>query len=185
MSPLRAGLPSRPSSCLPQSRSLPRRGEFELAVRGYRLVPGRMAKAVALVLPPVELVGGLMLAFGVAVVAVGAVLGSCLVVFVLAVSANLARGRSIDCGCLGSTAARRITWWTVVRNLVLLAATVVVVVDGSRALSLSSLDWGAAGKGPSSGDAFADLAVGTLLVLSVLVVEESWHIRGLMVRSER
>ena len=43
-----------------------------------------------------------------------------LVVFTLAVAINLFRGRrEIDCGCFSSELKQRLSWWLVVRNVVL------------------------------------------------------------------
>jgi hypothetical protein len=47
-------------------------------------------------------------------------------VFACAAATNLLRGRIVDCGCFGPVGERRITWWTVARNLVLAGAAAVV-----------------------------------------------------------
>src|SRR5437763_4227874 len=115
---------------------LPRRAEFIAAVRSYELVPDSVGALVGRLLPPVEVAAGLLLALGLAVRPVAALLGAFLVVFSGAVAVNLLRGRTIDCGCFGPVAQRKITWATVARNGILIAAAALVVAEGPTALAL-------------------------------------------------
>ena len=118
---------------------LPRRAEFEAAVRGYRLVPERAVPSIARWLPVVELVAGALLLLGLGTAAVAALLGAFLVVFTGAVAINLARGRAIDCGCYGAGPARTIGWPTLVRNLGLLAMAVFVTAEAPAAFGLDAV----------------------------------------------
>lgn len=160
---------------------LPRLGEFEGAVRNYRLLPARLVHPVAVALPAGELVGGLLLAVGLATPAVALAVAGLLVVFAAAVSVNLARGRSIDCGCFGSVAAKRITWATVARNIGLAGLAVVVAFIDPRALSLDAVAFGTAGA-VSHVDALA-LAIATIAGLAALaLVNATLDYRSLLER---
>lgn len=100
--------------------------EFERAVANYQLVPAGVSSEVAKVLPWLEAGVAVLLGFGLAVEPVAAATALLLTVFTVAVSVNLARGRRIDCGCLGGVVPRQITLATVGRNLALAAIAVYV-----------------------------------------------------------
>ncbi|MEP6742220.1 MAG: MauE/DoxX family redox-associated membrane protein [bacterium] len=80
--------------------------------------PPAAAPAVALVLPFVELAIAIGLLFSkttaFSCIAAIVVLG----VFVLAISVNLARGRTHDCHCFGQLYSRPLGWSTLVRNII-------------------------------------------------------------------
>jgi putative oxidoreductase len=76
---------------------------FAHEIHNYALLPGVAINAMALVLPWVEIVCGLALFLGVARRSSARILGVLLVVFVIALSINLARGKPVDCGCFGTS----------------------------------------------------------------------------------
>jgi uncharacterized membrane protein YphA (DoxX/SURF4 family) len=97
---------------------------FEGVVANYRLLPQLAVRPVAYLLPPTELLLGLAVLFGVAHAEWAA--AGLLAVFALAISVNLARGRShIDCGCFNSALKQPLRWSLVVRNagMILLLAS--------------------------------------------------------------
>lgn len=150
---------------------LPRRSEFEAAVRAYGLMPRRLVRPVARLLPPLELAGGLLLGLGMATTFVASLLAAALTLFGIAVAVNLARGRTIDCGCFGWIAERRITWLTVARNLVLIAGAVTAAVGGANALAIDQLVGNSQGEMTAS-RGIAWLLVGTLITFLALLGNE-------------
>jgi uncharacterized membrane protein YphA (DoxX/SURF4 family) len=78
---------------------------FAEAIWNYRLAPAWLVHPAALVLPWLELLCGLALILGLWVRAAGAWAGTLLLVFVAALSINLARGHPVDCGCFHTQAA--------------------------------------------------------------------------------
>ncbi len=78
---------------------------FAHMVYNYRLVPGAFVNLMALAMPWVELLAGLALILGIWTRTSAALVGALLLVFVLAISINLARGNAIDCGCFDVSAA--------------------------------------------------------------------------------
>ena len=60
---------------------------------------------MALVMPWLELLAGLALILGVWTRASAGLVGALLLVFIAAISLNLARGNAIDCGCFDVSAA--------------------------------------------------------------------------------
>jgi putative oxidoreductase len=76
---------------------------FAHEIHNYRLVPGAAVNAIALVLPWLEVMTGVALFLGIARRTAAQVLGVLLLVFIVALSINLARGRPVDCGCFGTS----------------------------------------------------------------------------------
>ncbi len=100
---------------------------FAHEIHNYALVPGVAINAMALVLPWIEIVSGLALFVGIARRTSARILGVLLVVFVIALSINLARGKPVDCGCFGTstvekTQAERLRdmKWAIARDIGLL-----------------------------------------------------------------
>jgi len=89
-------------------------------ISNYRLLPRMLVVPAATLLPPLELVLGLLLLVGVAQgwAALGTI--GLLAVFAAAMGINRRRGRAhIDCGCGQSFLAQTLSWTLVARNAVL------------------------------------------------------------------
>ncbi len=80
---------------------------FAHMIYNYRLVPGAFVNLMALAMPWLELLAGLGLILGVWTRASAGLVAALLLVFVVAIAVNLARGNAIDCGCFDVTAANR------------------------------------------------------------------------------
>lgn len=158
---------------------LPRRAQFEDAVRGYRLVPDRLAPPIARWLPVVELAAGALLLLGLGTAPVAALLAAFLVVFTGAVAINLARGRAIDCGCHGAGPSRTIGRPTLVRNLGLLVMAVVVTAEAPAAFALDSTLGLGSRQDVSSRNALGLLVAATVAVLSFSFAREALDLRRL------
>lgn len=94
-----------------------------LAMHGYRLAPGFLERPVAYGLPWLEVALGAMLLLGLATRFAGLAVALLCAIFLAAMSQALVRGLAIGCGCFGS-AASRLSWLDLVRDLPLLAAGV-------------------------------------------------------------
>lgn len=94
--------------------------EFADVIAGYRIVPYWGVNPMAVLMPWVELVSGVLLLAGVrsksAVLTVGAMLG----MFILALVYVLVADIPIGCGCFTSL-EDDVSWWTVARDLCWLA----------------------------------------------------------------
>jgi uncharacterized membrane protein YphA (DoxX/SURF4 family) len=82
---------------------------FAHEIFNFRLMPVSLVNAAALWLPWVEMLSGLALILGIWRKLSAVFLGALLVVFVAALSINLARGRAVDCGCFGSSKTPKTT----------------------------------------------------------------------------
>ena len=80
---------------------------FAHMIYNYRLLPAGLINVSSLVMPWVELVCGVVLILGVWRRPALAIIGLMVVVFIIAISINLARGNAIDCGCFNVSLANR------------------------------------------------------------------------------
>src|SRR5581483_7276646 len=83
-------------------------------IYNYKIVPWALINPMALIMPWLELLCGVALVLGIWKGAARTLIGAMLVVFIVAISINLARGNAIDCGCFnvadaGKTYEQRIT----------------------------------------------------------------------------
>ena len=80
---------------------------FAHMIYNYRLVPGTLVNLMALVMPWFELLAGLALILGIWTRVSTGLVGALLLVFIAAISLNLARGNAIDCGCFDVSQANK------------------------------------------------------------------------------
>ena len=80
---------------------------FAHMIYNYRIVPGTFVNVLALVMPWFELLAGLALILGIWTRTSAALVGALLLVFIVAISLNLARTNAIDCGCFDVAAANK------------------------------------------------------------------------------
>lgn len=110
---------------------------FVQVVLAYNVLPKRLARLFATLVPWIEAVISVLLVVGLATRAAAIVCGLLLASFIVAIGINLARGRTeLDCGCFGPTHRQKISGGLVVRNiaLVLLSVQVALFADGYFAL---------------------------------------------------
>ncbi len=117
---------------------------FAHMIYNYRLLPGALVNVLALVLPWVELLAGLTLILGVWKKEAAVVAAVLLLVFIVAIGINLARGHAVDCGCFDVSSAGKSRdellaemKWVLLRDvgLLLLAGQVLIaerVASGRR-----------------------------------------------------
>jgi hypothetical protein len=147
---------------------------FAAVVENYRILPRLLAAPVAYVLPVVELAVALALLVPVTRPAAAGAAAILLGVFALAIGINVRRGRlTIDCGCFRSTHRQRISWWMVLRNLLLMALALTCLADATaRVLGLADFALGAFG----AAALFAlYLSVGTVTQPPPRRYEENYH----------
>ena len=97
--------------------------EFAETIASYRMVPYWGVNAMAVAMPWIELVSGILLVCGIRVRSAIVVIGSLLVMFALGIAVNLIWKAPIDCGCF-HTLGDTINWKTLVRDLIWIAMAV-------------------------------------------------------------
>jgi len=73
--------------------------DFAYIVYNYKLLPDIFINLFAFILPWIEMISGIFLVTGIFRRASSLMLSFLLLVFIIAISANLARGLNFDCGC--------------------------------------------------------------------------------------
>ena len=111
---------------------------FAEALWNYQLAPAWLVHPAALTLPWLELLCGLALCLGLWTRAAAAWITALLLVFLAALSINLARHHPVDCGCfrtqtVARSADERVAdmRWAVLRDLGLLALAAQVLAAGA------------------------------------------------------
>ena len=113
---------------------------FAVAVYNYKLVPGSFINLVAITLPLLELVCGILLIIGLFPRAAALILSILLILFFSALSISLYRGIDISCGCFTlSTTADKINISYMVRDLLVLAMSLQIVFFDENLLSIEGL----------------------------------------------
>lgn len=95
--------------------------EFAEAVYNYRILPDALVNVLAVVLPWIELIVGILLVAG---FLVGGSLFICvflMTVFLGAMAVTLIRGIDVQCGCFSLDAGEPITYLTLFRDSLILA----------------------------------------------------------------
>ena len=101
---------------------------FARSIANYRLLPEVFINLMAVVLPWIEVLCGLLLIFGQWIRSAALVSGFLLVVFVIAVSITLVRGLDIHCGCFNTNAGRKVGMKLLGEDLLLLGMSSVLVL---------------------------------------------------------
>jgi uncharacterized membrane protein YphA (DoxX/SURF4 family) len=111
---------------------------FAEALWNYQLTPAWLVHPAALTLPWLELLCGLALCLGLWTRAAAGWLAALLLVFVTALSINLARNHPVDCGCFQTQASARGAdqrvadmRWAILRDLGLLALAAQILAAGA------------------------------------------------------
>ncbi|SDB55364.1 Methylamine utilisation protein MauE [Desulfonatronum thiosulfatophilum] len=97
--------------------------EFAETIASYQLAPYWSVNFLAIFMPWLELVCGVLLVVGFRAKSAVTIIGGLLVVFTVAVTINLWRGSPIPCGCFTSV-DDPISWRTAVRDVIWVAMTV-------------------------------------------------------------
>jgi hypothetical protein len=143
---------------------------FILVVLEYRILPPRLGRVFARLVPQLELFAALLLLSGIAVRLAGALTSLLLLSFIVAISINIARGRNLDCHCFGKETRRQIGWNTLVQDGALLGLSAITLATASEWLTPEP--WsvlrlfgmaGAASSGPFLGCAAISLCAAPLL----------------------
>jgi hypothetical protein len=95
-------------------------------------VPAGVAPLVAMSLAPLELASAVLLLTTDLAVTVGAVLAIVLLAaFTAGIVVNLLRGKRVECHCFGAMSTKPLSWWSVVRNVVLMALAALTLGGGT------------------------------------------------------
>ena len=109
---------------------------FSQSIYNYKLMPDFFINFLAIAIPWIELVAGILLVFGISVKENSAILSGLLVVFIIAVAISLARGLDIDCGCFGTVEGSKVGLMKILENVGLVLLGLLLIKFDSKYLSL-------------------------------------------------
>jgi putative oxidoreductase len=123
---------------------LPDPGQFAQVIMRYDIVPADLAPYAAVLVPALETLLGLLLVIGYRVRAAALIAAAMMLAFGAFIAANVARGRSFDCGCfelgrLGIEFGETVSVGLVARDLLLAAGFALVACAQRHLYSLEYL----------------------------------------------
>jgi uncharacterized membrane protein YphA (DoxX/SURF4 family) len=115
---------------------------FALDVATYEILPLSLINLMAIILPWIELVAGILLVVGYKTRAAAWMISGMMVIFIVAVALALAKGLDMSCGCFASQAAQDadpISMLTIWRDTGWLVLSVYVLLFEKRPLGVDRL----------------------------------------------
>lgn len=128
---------------------------FERALRSYEVIPQRAIPILVVAVPAAELVFGTLQWIVLLQPMIGIAMAAMLVVFTALLLRTLMTGRQADCGCFGSALPEKVSWFSILRNVVLIGLALV----GALAAT------GAAGGGTAAAG-LTGLGVGVIILVA-------------------
>ncbi|MFN5309641.1 MAG: MauE/DoxX family redox-associated membrane protein [Candidatus Kapaibacterium sp.] len=115
--------------------------EFAKNVANYHIPPYSLTNIVALTLPWLEFVVGLLLLFGVRVKAASILTSGMLIMFIILIASAMIRGFNISCGCFSQSDAAvaevsTVGWKKIFEDIGLLLCSIYLTYFPQSALSL-------------------------------------------------
>lgn len=109
---------------------------FSQSIYNYRLIPNEIVNLLAISLPWIELISGILLFFGISVRENSAIIGTLLLVFIIAVAISMLRGLDIDCGCF--VKGSPVGWKKIGENLLMTIICLALLVFDSKLFTLNT-----------------------------------------------
>lgn len=107
---------------------------FSKIIYNYKLLPDIFIYLPALILPWLELIAGIFLIFGILKKGSAAILTLMLGIFIMAISINLFRGLSFDCGCfstLSGTGSHN-PYILLLRDILLVIPGIIILTENKK-----------------------------------------------------
>ena len=113
-------------------------GAFAIDIATYQILPLAVINLMAIVLPWVEIVTGIMLIVGFRTRAAALLVAGMMVMFTVAIIIALGKGLDMSCGCFASQGASEdpISWRTIVRDAGWLCLALYVLILDRRPLGV-------------------------------------------------
>jgi putative oxidoreductase len=99
---------------------------FTQEIDNYQMLPYLLVTLLAVILPWVEVMCGILLIFGKWLRGASLILMAMNIVFIIAISAALLRGLDISCGCFGAGASEKVGIRKIVEDIIFLAGAAFV-----------------------------------------------------------
>lgn len=112
---------------------------FADSIYNYKIFPLFSVNTMAILIPWIEFVSGLLLIFGVALKENAFIINIFLIGFIVLITVSLFRGLNIDCGCFSTTGGGTIGIQKIVEDVLLLLLGIQIFLFPSEELTLNSL----------------------------------------------
>lgn len=109
---------------------------FSEAIVNYRIFPYYSVSMIALVVPWIELISGILLLFGISTLENSYILGSMLLFFIIIIAISMIRGLNIDCGCFGTHHAQAAGLSKILENSIMLLLTLHIIFFGEHKVKI-------------------------------------------------
>lgn len=113
--------------------------KFAENILNYKLLPDIFINLLAITLPWIELICGLLLLFGIRSRESSIIIFTMLMIFTIGVFIAVLRGLNIDCGCFGTLMAEKIGLQKIIENIVLLIFSFIIIRSGAGRFSLKNI----------------------------------------------
>lgn len=112
---------------------------FAQAVFNYQVLPDALINILAIVLPWTELILGLCLFFNIWMYGASVLTAVLMLIFMSTLTFNFFRGLDISCGCFSSSAGEKLSFLTLIRDIIFLCLSfsLVALVFRKNPMTLS------------------------------------------------
>ncbi|MBN1300297.1 MAG: DoxX family membrane protein [Melioribacteraceae bacterium] len=111
---------------------------FAVSIENYRVFPDFTINIIAIYIPWLELLTGILLIFGIAVKENASIVSALLAIFILLVFSAVVRGLDIECGCFGTSDGQKVGLLKIAENLFLFVAGIIIYLRDHNPISLAS-----------------------------------------------
>ncbi len=112
--------------------------EFAREINNYQMLPLILINPLAIFLPWLELLTGLMILLGVQIRVNAIIVAAMLVVFTTAIIIAVAKGLSINCGCYSQIAAQKVGIPKILENTALIIFSLILVFTENNKLQIQN-----------------------------------------------
>lgn len=112
---------------------------FTVIVQNFNILPDVLDAPFAQILPMVEVVAGVFLILGIWTRWSAATIALMLIVFIIAIAINIARGTTEQCGCFGTDNADELSWRTIARDVIMLIFAGHIILGKKHIVALENL----------------------------------------------
>jgi uncharacterized membrane protein YphA (DoxX/SURF4 family) len=111
-------------------------GGFAVSIYNYRMLPHETINFMAIVMPWLELVTGILIMTGIFMRGSAFWMGVMLLVFIIALSSALARGLDINCGCFSVEGGHGVDVGLLIRDILMFLGALIVMSVRKPALTV-------------------------------------------------
>ena len=111
--------------------------EFARNIYNYRMLPDTFINFMALTLPWLEIICGVLIIVGVFTRGSAFLIGFMLLIFIVAISVALVRGLDISCGCFSQEAGHGVAVDLLIRDILMFLGALMVLFFAGPAFSLA------------------------------------------------